>query len=341
MFKLMMLADTVTHIWMKTIGYQYFKTASTSLRVFPPRPAAIAETACSSAKSISYWIRPHTSRTRLPIVYIHGIGIGLLPQVRFLDELGHALNSDENSDGEVGILAIEVLQVSMRLTDSILGRQDFLRQLTEVLDFNGYDRFVLASHSYGSVLNTHILYSPLSSRISANLLIDPVSVLLHMPDVAYNFTVREPKKASEWQLWYFASKDPGVAHTLGRHFFWSENVLWRDRITHLVKEEGMKVTASLASHDLIVDTEAVGMYLTEHQVPDPVLKVDEQGRKEMALQTRARSYGTMELWKQRPWRGKGLEVVWWDGLDHAQVFDTLKGRKRLVDVLVEYSKDQK
>ena len=59
----------------------------------------------------------------------------------------------------------------------------------------------------------------LAPRISATLFVDPVTLLLHMPDVAYNFTIRAPKATNEWVLWYFASKDPGVAHTLGRHFF--------------------------------------------------------------------------------------------------------------------------
>lgn len=49
--------------------------------------------------------------------------------------------------------------------------------------------------------------------------------------------------------------DPGVSHTLGRRFFWNENVLWKEDF------EGRKVTAALAGRDLIVDTEAVGRYL--------------------------------------------------------------------------------
>ena len=333
-----MLVDTITHFAMKRIGFHYFKTTATSLPVFPPRPAAIAEKAYSPARNLSYWMRPHTSRTRLPVLYLHGIGVGLIPHVSFLRELDQALSEDQQYDGEVGVLAIEILQISSRLTYGILSREEFLRQLTEVLDNNGYDRFILASHSYGSVLNSHVLtYEPLAQRVAANLLIDPVTPLLHMPDVAYNFTVRSPKYANEWQLWYFASKDPGVAYTLGRHFFWSENVLWRDRILELV-QNGMKMTASLASHDLIVDTQAVGTYLTEHEIPDPVLKEDADQRVYMELQGDSKVYGTSDQWKQRPWRGKGLEVMWWEGLDHAQVFDEQSTRARLVDVIVRYSK---
>ena len=284
---------------------------------------------------MAYWIRPHTSKTRLPILYIHGIGIGLIAQVRFLRELDKALNEGSPEDGEVGILAVEILQVSSRLTKAIPTREQFLDQLTTILDFHGYSRFVLVSHSYGSVPSTHILTNrALASRVSSTLFVDPVTMLLHMPDVAYNFTVRKPKRASEWLLWYFASKDPGIAHTLGRHFFWTENLLWRDRIMELI-QTGMRITASLASKDLIVDTESVGTYLTEHQIPDPVLKTDEDGRHHMELQT---PKAPVTPWKQRKWRGVGLDVMWHEGLDHAQVFDKFDNRAKLVDVLVEYSK---
>ncbi|KAK3719930.1 hypothetical protein LTR37_004053 [Vermiconidia calcicola] len=332
---LMLMLDMITHCLMRFHGYQYFKTTAMSLQVWPPRPATWIEPERSPASTLSHWIRPHTSKTRLPILYIHGIGIGLIPHVDFLHELDAALNADDPSDGEIGILIIELLQISSRITKPVLTRPEFLRELTEVLDFHKYDRFVLASHSYGSVLSTHILNDrTLASRVSATLLIDPVSVLLHMPDVAYNFTIRPPKHAKEWQLWYFASKDPGVAHTLGRHFFWSENALWRDRIMELV-QSGTRVTASLAGQDLIVDTEAVGTYLTKQELPDPVMTHDDDGRKQMELQTSKETSGD---WKQKPWRGKGLEVIWWEGLDHGSIFERQETRAKLVDVLVEYSR---
>lgn len=334
-----MLADTAAHVLLRRQGFRYFKTTSTSLGVYPPRPVAVAESRYSPAKGISYWSRPHTSKTRLPVLYIHGIGVGLLPSTRFLGELDLALNSGDE-DESVGILALEILQISSRITCGVLRREDFLRQLTEVLDANGYERFVLASHSYGSVLSTHILTNEtLASRVAATLFVDPVTTLLHLPDVAYNFTARKPKSASEWLLWYFASKDPNIAHTLGRHFFWSQNVLWRDRALELV-QRGMKITASLASHDLIVDAQAVGTYLTEHQVDAKDSEKLERVQTEASIHASDDKYGTADAWKHRSWDGVGLEVIWWEGLDHGQVFDQPSTRLRLVDVLIQYSREQ-
>jgi hypothetical protein len=98
----------------------------------------------------------------------------------------------------------------------------------------------------------------------------------------------------------------GVAHTLARHFFWSENLLWKEECA------GRDVTVSLAGVDLIVNTEAVGRYLVGDDESD--------------------------AWKDRPWTGTGLDVLWLRGGDHAQAFDQKKTRKMLVDVIKIYSR---
>nr|POF22361.1 hypothetical protein CFP56_36446 [Quercus suber] len=340
-YTLMMILDSSTHIKMLWWNFEYHYTPATSLTIFPPRPVELVTLSKRSpAKRLSYWLKPHTSKTRLPVLFFHGIGVGLYPNAGFIHELDLALNpADSKDDGQVGIMAVEILPISSRLTHAIHTRQEFLEQLVQVLDAHEYKRFVLASHSYGSVLSSNILSHPsLVRRVAASLLIDPVTILLHMPDVAYNFTVRPPKRANEWQLWYFAAKDPGVAYTLGRHFFWSENLLWREQIMEMV-DNGMRVTVSLGSRDLIVDTPAVGKYLMKHTIPDPVVKKDDAGGTRMALESEGS--GPAEDWKTRAWRGRGLEVLWFEGLDHAQVFDTEDTRRRLIEVLVDYSKDSK
>lgn len=79
--------------------------------------------------------------------------------------------------------------------------------------------------------------------------------------------------------------------------------------------DGRQVTVSLASRDLIVDTEAVGRYLAQ----------DANGKP------------TTEEWKQREWKGKGLDILWFDGLDHAQVFDSRPNSEILAQIVRQYS----
>ena len=168
----------------------------------------------------------------------------------------------------------------------------------------------------------------LAPRISKMLLIDPISFLLSSPDVAYNFTRRKPHSANEWQLYYFASTDPGVAYTLGRRFFWAECVLWREDL------QGRDVTVLLSGKDLITDAKAVAEYLVGETNGDDASrgKNDATDQWRGAGLVRARYQG-------RRWRGKGMEVLWFDGADHAQVFDDAEGMEEMRRVLRIYSED--
>ena len=276
--------------------------------VFPFRPLTLFTTHKSPAKTLTYWHRPHTSKTRLPVVFIHGIGIGLYPYVNFLAQLNQK-NELNTVEGDVGIIAIEIMPVSFRITHAALEKDKMCKEILDILKKHGWEKVVLVSHSYGSVISTHLSQNPETRPfVGPIFLIDPVTFLLHLPDVAYNFTCRKPARANEHQLYYFASMDMGVAHTLGRRFFWSENILWKSDI------KDRRTTVVLSGKDLIVDTETVGRYLA------------------------ADDSGTLpEDWKDQKWKGDGLDILWFDNLDHAQVFDSKANCEILVNVVRGYS----
>jgi pimeloyl-ACP methyl ester carboxylesterase len=236
----------------------------------------------------------------LPVVYIHGIGIGLFPYVDLLQEFA-AIEPD------VGIIAVEIMPISARITTPQLLTEDLRTDFSKILDYHGWTSFVLASNSYGTFITTQIFHSPdIRPRIAKMLLIDPVSFLLHLPDVAYNVTARTPHKRTEWTLWYFSAKDMYVSHTLHRRSFWTESIMWKEDL------KDIDVTVCLAGNDIIVNSDAVGRYLFGDEN-------DELG-----------------TWKERLWTGKGLDLVWFAEGDHADVFDHQWMRERLVNVMVKY-----
>ncbi|KAI9697030.1 MAG: hypothetical protein M1836_004991 [Candelina mexicana] len=306
--------DNYTHVSMLYHRFEYHRTRITPYpTIFPFRPQTLLTRHRSPVRTLSYWHRPHKSTTKLPILFLHGIGIGLMPYVPFLGAVNGGPRSD---DGEVGIIAVEVLPVSFRMTHGLLGKAEMCHQLQVILLRHGFEKFVLVSHSYGSVITTHLLKSlEMRHLIASVVMVDPVSILLHLPDVAYNFTYRRPRRANEWQLWYFASTDIGVAHTLARCFFWSENILWKEDLGD------RKCSVFLSGRDLIVNTEQVGQYLTGQH-----------------------SSGEEDLdWKADPdgWIGEdGLKVVWCGDLDHAQIFDSKYWMPRLVDEVLDHSEQK-
>ncbi|KAL8788667.1 MAG: hypothetical protein Q9213_001595 [Squamulea squamosa] len=301
--------DALAHFCLRFQSFHFYRLPLKRFAtVFPPRPLTLLTTHVTPATTVSYWHRPHKSKSRLPILFVHGIGIGLFTYASFLTQLNR--HKDDIVDGETGVLAIEIMPISFRLTHASLDRDEMKAEILKIVLSHGWSKFVLVAHSYGSVIATHLLHDEnTSSMIDSVLLVDPVSILLHLPDVAYNFTCRQPAEANEHQLYYFASMDMGVAHTLSRRFFWQDNILWRHDL------EGRRVTVVLAGRDLIVNTQAVGQYLA--------------GGEDETTKTSS--------WKCREWRGTGLDIIWHENLDHAQVFEKKPDYGQLVEVTRQYT----
>ncbi|ODA79540.1 hypothetical protein RJ55_05134 [Drechmeria coniospora] len=288
-YSIVFLVDQLTHLAMLSHGFQFYaRSPSVALRTIPPRPQELIALRRSPVSDLSYWYYPYCrTNGELPIVFFHGIGIGLWTYIRFVADLRAAKTR--------GVIAIELLPISFRLTAPPPDKLRFLLQMVTILGHHqGWDKFAIASHSYGSVLATHMLRSPaLGHRVASIVLIDPVTIMLHLPSVAYNFTRRYPSKANEWQLWYFASTDPGVAHCLGRHFFWRENIIWKDELV----SSGRRAAVCLAGRDLIVDVAEVLQYLKSND------------------------------------QDSTIEVLVFPHLDHAQIFDDPSARRRALDLV--------
>ncbi|KAF2170933.1 hypothetical protein M409DRAFT_63953 [Zasmidium cellare ATCC 36951] len=326
--------DLLAYVRLVYNGYHFHRQPLGSFfSLFPFRPVALTAKRRSPAKHTTYWCRRHTSKTRLPVIFVHGIGIGLYPYVNFLRELYKHVDDGEDKEGQVGILAIELMPISFRITYPALGRHEICREIATILEHHGYTKCVVVSHSYGSIITSHMLHdAKVRERIDSVLFIDPVCFLLQHPDVAYNFTVRKPIHANEYQLWYFASLDPGVAHTLGRRFFWSENVLWLEDLMPLV-QGGMRVSVSLSGRDLIVNTEAVANYLMRGIVASANVPPDGE---EPGHSSKEADNADRKAWQDRPWTGDGLEVLWFDSTDHGQVFEQRQKRVKLLEVVKTY-----
>lgn len=317
------LVDSATHVRMLWNGFQFHAASllTNLLHVFPPRPLISLDRMSrkSASDELNYWYRPaiQTGRPTLPVVFLHGIGIGMYPYVNFLADLPPTSP----------VLAVEILPICMRLTrTNILAKPDFLRHLKAILREHNIDRFVLVGHSYGTALATHLLKDPeLSPKIDGVVLVDPVSLLLHLPNVAYNFTRRKPTTANEWQLWYLASMDPGIALVLGRHLFWRENIIWKDELV-TNGQQRRNAAVCLSSRDLIVDTHTVARYLIH---ADGLTEVAKQGDvdNDEKLAEVLREGGTVTH--------SGLDLLWFN-MDHAQVFDRRVDYFRIIAVIQRF-----
>jgi len=299
------MADNITALGMFALGFKYFgqpfKSFFTS---FPFRPLSLYPFNKSAAPDLSYYCRPHTSKTHRPIVLMHGIGIGLIPYLPLLAMLPR----------DIGILMVEVLPVSSRITPQHPLMSDLMASVSAIIRQQGWNDFVYCGHSYGTLLTAPFLNTPyLAERMHSIVLLDPVAILLHLPNVAYAFTRRVPVKANEWQL-YLVQTDANIASTLGRRFCWRESVLFREHF------EGRKTTVIVGSKDNLINPAAIASYIYSGDVQH--------------------SWRSVEMWKRTmtEWTGENmLDLMWLDDHDHGQSFLTKTTLPYLVKVLTTHA----
>ncbi|KAJ3984347.1 hypothetical protein F5890DRAFT_1554150 [Lentinula detonsa] len=353
------LVDLITSIKLYTMNfYQY--SSPTHPQFFPPRLFSIFSTPSPSVTDhFSYWYRPHKSFDRDPIVFIHGIGIGLHPYIPFLQDLIQL-------DPDQGILLIELLPVSMHIcsSTSIPPRREMLDAIYTTMHSLGISRAVLASHSYGTIIAAHVIRDSQETnhrsntepnqtstessspqiRFTSHLLIDPIPILLHLPAVAFNFLYRVPREANEWQLWYFASRDPDVAYTLGRCFFWAEGVLWRE-------DFGVGVDVDMAPNSKRTIKNPHESQPT-NQTSKVQFAIILSGKDQIVPAPLVRKYLTGEDEVKERWLSgsnvnsdtdndndsNSLEVLYYPTLDHAMVFDTEERRRGMIRILDRFTR---
>lgn len=143
----MFVVDTAASLRLWCHSFKFYRPPFLQcLTVFPLRPLTLFSSHSSSGQRLTYWHRPHTSKTRLPILFIHGIGIGLYPYINFLADLNAGDNEDA-PDGEVGIIAIEVMSISSRITAEAMTKEEMSKEIQHILEGHGWQRVVLVSHS--------------------------------------------------------------------------------------------------------------------------------------------------------------------------------------------------
>ena len=311
---------------MTLYGFTHYRLPRRRLFSYLPHPfLSVFTKQRSLSDHVSYWYRPHLSNDHIPVLFIHGIGIGLHTYLGFSNQYVQNMPN-------VGIISMEIPAISSRISQPILHGSAMAQEVLQIVKSHGWDRFILATHSYGSVVGTHLLHDPaVAPMIDHLLFVDPVAFSFHTPNVAYNFLRREPRTASEIQLQYFASMDPDVARALTRSFIVPENMLWREEVEGRTSANGrrrLKTTVVVCGEDIITDTVHLGRYLTRRQ---------RMGEKWYHEEGEAD-----DGWMRWEWTGqKDLEVVWFPELNHAECFNNAGHRQVLVDILGVYSKDTK
>jgi pimeloyl-ACP methyl ester carboxylesterase len=234
-----------------------------------------------------------------PIVFIHGLGLGLLQYHVLLKHLLQAfadrpiliplqphvsqdifhpryltpMTRHETAD-RLAALLIDLGWAAVSGDDEDSDDEETMKNVT-----GAKKGVTMLSHSNGSYTHAWMLKG-YPEMISRSCFVDPVTFCSWEGDVCYNFIYRPCKTGIELVMRYFVGTELGVANLLQRHFDWSSNALWYEEIPHA--RDPTRTLFLLGGKDDIVNAERVQRYLRSHGVRKG-LWLDPNGRHGQAL----------------------------------------------------------
>lgn len=208
---------------------------------------------CSSC-STSYYYHPGAEGNKegddkIPLVFIHGIGVGAivyLPLIRELQKTGRPIFVPEVPSASAfrPWVMPNVAQSSHQVVAS----------LSTMLTNHGFSQATFSGHSFGSFWLTYMAkYAP--GFVAALVFLDPVCFCLHnaKPSRKLVYYVPNPSDIS-----YIVRTDMMVNWAIQRNFSWARGNLF-------VEDIGKKPSAVfVSSHDLLAPSQLQEAYFREH-----------------------------------------------------------------------------
>ncbi|CAM9235807.1 unnamed protein product [Ectocarpus sp. 12 AP-2014] len=187
-----------------------------------------------------------------PIVFFHGVGAGLPFYVLALWKMCRHRTS-------IIVEAPSIMMSLALLRGHTPPSEDQLVESVEgILERHGVKRAAFFGHSFGSI-SVAWMARRKPHLVSQIVLLDPVCLLLFLPNVARSFLFPDTNgmPLHERLMLYLVTREKGISHTLRRHFWWYANVMWPEDIK-------CPIVVGLAGQDKIVPCKPLRRYLLSH-----------------------------------------------------------------------------
>ena len=249
----------------------------------------------------------YSSNGTEPMVFLHGISTGWMPYLSLVKALG-----EDRTMILVDVDAIKIKSLNFDMPTPV----KFVENLNRILLMHQIDKVSIVGHSFGSITaGWFVRYFP--EKVSHLTLVDPVSLLLGLPNVAYSFLYREPTTLMEWVIYLGAAREVTVAHALRRHFWWYNNALWLEDIPAHIG-----VVVGVSGNDEIINAAAVYEYCNncrQHRIT--------QSRSSLLSPTTTTTQRSSKTPVAK------IETVLWDNYSHAQILLPTETQKQFVELV--------
>ncbi|TCD60428.1 hypothetical protein EIP91_010080 [Steccherinum ochraceum] len=234
-----------------------------------------------------------------PVVFLHGLGLGLLQYGHFVEAM---LKAEPDRPFLVPLFPHTSQEIFHPRYLRPIGRHESAQVIGGLLKELGWidgdegeqeiksgeersDKpksrtgVAMLSHSNGTFIHGWLLKAH-PGMIARSCFVDPVVFCQWEGDLCYNFCYRKCTTGMELLIKYFVGMELGVAYYIQRHFCWSSNTLWYDEIPNAHDPD--KATFIVGGKDDLVNGPRVRRYLQSHGI-DRGLYYDPLGRHGQAL----------------------------------------------------------
>lgn len=222
----------MTHLW-QPLKYHYrpaiFYIAGEFLALLKHIMLLACGFRCRQARGLTYYTyraellgQPGSNAAagcpRQPILFLHGVGLGLLPYIPFVMRLA--------STGHP-VIAVEFRHLSMRWYHDNPPVPEVVSGVVYILDRHGVEGACVVGHSYGTMMASQLVQTN-PERVQSLCLIDPVCFCMFTGHLIKNFVYKAPRSLADvvsMTTWVIA-RDLHTAAAVSRGFFWTELNLW-------------------------------------------------------------------------------------------------------------------
>ncbi|KAF9354693.1 hypothetical protein BGX34_010852, partial [Mortierella sp. NVP85] len=222
---------------------------------------------------LAYWYKaPLQVDNKVPLVFIHGIGVGLV-------QYAHWIVALSNLSRPVILIEVPYVANSFFKTECMSPDETYFA-LERILKRHHYPKATFMGHSLGTMLCAAVCRASSAtspkSIVHGLVLADPICFLTHH-SIARNFAYRAPSTANELIMDLFAAREIGTSWFIMRRFCWNQSIMfpvaWRRRFEKRKEESNSDVKLSpvlpkmtrvfLSRQDNLLDMGLVAEYLKQ------------------------------------------------------------------------------
>lgn len=237
-----------------------------------------------------------------PMVFVHGLGVGLVPYYLFLARL---------SRRHSGVMLVpEFPFLACAPWESVPSAREVVAQLQDMLAANSFAGAHFVGHSFGALVIGWLLkMSP--SVVTHVTLMEPAQFLMMKSECLCKVLYDPTQNCFEQLVRYFAFRELFTVNLLCRNFFWEQSTMWPEEII-------CPAVIELAAADHVVQSLYVRRMI-EHE--RAARKQQKKSRRPNCISTGSSADLRSDALAQqdKPPLSQVLEVCWFDNHLHGEM----------------------